>query len=230
MEQIFQELWQAAKPFYVKGRAYDVDHIEWMIKMADEVTEGIATRRDILMPLIILHDVGYAALKERNPNPKDPRSKIAHMKEGKRIARALLRNIGYNKHCSKLISLYIGQHDRWVLGDNALYLKNIELALLNDLDFLWSLSSKKIVCLQSSAMKVPPKRAIELWAQDEKITSRPFCCGATLKLFMHLIEKRRKDFSSISSNTDCHQEACQNKQGCPSRETRAGERAEAGGK
>ena len=197
IERIYQEIWELARPYYQKGRAYDVPHIVWMMREANRIADLEGLEKKLLLPIVILHDVGYSAVGNNNPNIKDKNSKIAHMAEGARIAEDILRKVDYDTDLSKKIMDFISVHDNWILGDDSPYKKCKEIAVFQDLDFLYSQSSYEIFKKQAASIGKKPEEMWEFWLNDEKLTRRPFCCAETLKLFKRYMEERYEDIKKI---------------------------------
>lgn len=95
MKEIYLQILELATPYYEKGRIYDLDQIDWMIKQAEMLAEKLNLDQDILMPLIILHDVGYAFVDEKNPHIKSQEIKRIHLQEGVKIAKEILEHVNY---------------------------------------------------------------------------------------------------------------------------------------
>lgn len=193
MDKIYIKLWQLSKPYYEKGRIYDIDQIEWMMKIIDEIIDKIDVDKKILIPLVILHDVGYSTIENKNPNIKDKESKRIHMAEGAKIAKKILEQANYDQELSKKIIELIKVHDNWVFGDHKTFKQNKELAFFNDLDFLFSQSSYKSLEQEGKSMGKTPKQMYELWLTDEKHANRPFSCKQTQKLFTEQMKQRKKE-------------------------------------
>lgn len=90
MDEIYTRIWSLAKPLYEEGRPMDVEHIEWMMESALLVCEKEKKKNiddSLLLPLVILHDVGYSEAPEGNPFDLDIRR--AHMRDGEKIAREI---------------------------------------------------------------------------------------------------------------------------------------------
>jgi len=85
------------------------------------------------MPLVILHDVGYAKVPKDNPFKLDLRK--AHMKAGAKIARKILTELNYPKNKVDKIVNYISIHDNWAFGQNDIYTKDKILGTFSDLDY-----------------------------------------------------------------------------------------------
>lgn len=143
------------------------------------------------MPIVILHDVGYAKLGERNPNIKSEEAKKLHMKEGAKIAEKILEKVDYDSELKERIVRYISVHDNWVLGDDSPYKECKEMAAFNDLDFLWVTTSFEVFKEMAESMDKTPEEFYEFWTNDEKLERRPFCCKYTQSMWNESIEKIR---------------------------------------
>ena len=93
MKKVYSQIWNLAKPHYKKGRPMDIDHIQWMMKDAALVCKKEKLDDSLLLPLVILHDVGYAEVPKDNPFKLNLRK--AHMKAGAKIARRILEQVKY---------------------------------------------------------------------------------------------------------------------------------------
>src|SRR6185436_1427164 len=133
IDQIYHTIWKKALPYYKKGRPMDVDHIEWMMGVAHDVAQKETVDESILMPLVILHDVGYAEVPKENPFNIDIRK--AHMHAGTIIAQRILDSVSYPGKKTEKIAYLISVHDNWAFGDNELYKKEPVLGIFNDLDY-----------------------------------------------------------------------------------------------
>ncbi len=192
MDEIYLKIWEMGKPFYEKGRSYDVPHIEWMMKEADKIADIENLNKEMLLPIVILHDVGYATVNQDNPSIKDKKTKIIHMKEGAKIAKEILEKMDYNQNLIEKITYYISVHDNWILGDDSPYKECKEMAVFNDLDFLWTTTSFNIFKTQAKSMNYTLKEFYQSWKKDEKLTRRPFCCNYTKQMFFNSMEKINK--------------------------------------
>jgi len=67
MKKVYKKIWESAKPHYKKGRPMDKDHIEWMMKEGMYVCKQEKLNDSLLLPLIILHDVGYSKTPKGDP-------------------------------------------------------------------------------------------------------------------------------------------------------------------
>ena len=192
MEQIYSKIWELAKPYYEKGRVYDIEQIEWMMKEGKRIADIEKLDKRILLPLIILHDVGFYNVENKNPHIKDPKSKKKHMQKGAIIARKILEKASYDSKLTEKIIYLVSVHDNWALGDDLPYKENKEMAVFNDLDFLYAQSSFKFLELTGKSMGFNPREAYEFWKTDEKLTRRPFCCEETKKMFEDSMAKMKR--------------------------------------
>lgn len=184
MKAIYQQLWQLAKPYYEKGRQYDVPHIEWMMGHAVRIAKQEKVNEKLLLPICILHDVGYGVVtQEKNPGIKNQEIKKAHMIAGAKIADQLLREVRYDDTLREQIVHYISVHDNWVFGDSVPFHECKEMALFNDLDFLWATSSFEVFKTLATSMKLHLREFYEVWKKEEKLVNRPLCCDATKKMW-----------------------------------------------
>jgi hypothetical protein len=134
MKKSYDKIWKLAKPYYEKGRPMDMEHIKWMMLEAEKVCKKERIDDSILMPLVILHDVGYGISEDVYYNKK---IKKLHMVDGKMIAINILQKINYPKDKIKKIAELIEIHDYWIYGKYEFYKKNKILWIFNDFDFLW---------------------------------------------------------------------------------------------
>lgn len=193
MEKIYSQILELARPYYEKGRVYDLDQIDWMIKQADLLADKLNLDRTILLPLIILHDVGYAFVNERNPHIKSQEIKRIHLIEGAKVAHKILEKVGYDPELAKQIVYFVSVHDNWVFGDDAPYKKSPLLSFFNDLDFLYAQSSYAVFKYHGDSMGLPVEAMHNFWLNDEKLTRRPFCCPETKEMFNDFMNQREAE-------------------------------------
>jgi len=149
MKSTYKKMWEMARPYYIRGREFDIDHIQWFMKMVNAVCKKENLDETLLMPLAILHDVGYSTVN--NPtqiNYYDKDIRKAHMKAGGEIAKQILVSINYPEDKTKKIIKYIQIHDNWSFGEVDIYLKDKILGTFKDLDYLWSYTNKGCQAVQ----------------------------------------------------------------------------------
>ena len=139
MKQIYKQILEKALPYYEKGREGDIEHIKWLsktvVKFIDKTIDP-----DILMHLVILHDVGYANV------PKDSDSynlniRKLHSEESAKIAEKILEELKYLKEKILEIKRLILKHDNWAFGDS--FADEPLLLLFQNFDFIWLASKER---------------------------------------------------------------------------------------
>lgn len=189
MKEIYEKIWELAKPYYERGRPMDIDHIEWMMQDALLVCEKEGTDDTLLLPLVILHDVGYAEVPKDDPTKLEMRK--AHMKAGAKIAKEILEKAKYPSGKAEKIEYYVSAHDNWAFGDDE-YKRDKLLGAFKDLDFIWMATPKGFPAM----MKVLGKNKKEM---IKYVESRPeeenfeFSCQTTKELFERYLNDRRKE-------------------------------------
>lgn len=196
MNNKYLKIWELAKPYYEKGRIYDIEQVTWMTQKAEKIIQTFEVNKDILFPLIILHDIGYSIITNKNPHLKDKNTKIVHMKVGSEIAETILKEVNYDSKLSKIIVYGVSVHDNWVIGDDKPFKESVEMALFNDLDFLYAQSSYEALKIGGQSMGLSPKEMFNFWSKDEKLIRRPFCCKGTNDLFVKQMNKRKKEIDA----------------------------------
>ncbi len=187
MKEIYEKIWKLALPYYEKGRPMDIDHIEWMMKDAMLVCKKEALDDSLLLPLVILHDVGYANCKKDNPYKLDMRKK--HMMEGAKIAEKILIEVNYPKEKSVKIAHYISIHDNWAFGDYKIYEKEKLLGVFRDLDFIWVVTQKGFPAMQ----KVLSKNKKEMLKYSIEQGARTYHTKTAKKLFEKYLQDRKNE-------------------------------------
>ena len=197
MDSIYSKILELATPYYERGRVYDLDQISWMIEQAELLADKLSLDKTILMPLIILHDVGYAFVNNRNPNIKSQEIKKIHLIEGAKVAQEILQKIDYPEDLSKQIVYFVSVHDNWVFGDDEPYKKSRLLSFFNDLDFLYAQSSFEQFKTVGDSMGISFEKMYDFWMNDEKLKRRPFCCPETKAIFENFMAKRKLEIDRV---------------------------------
>ncbi len=188
MDKIYEQIWNLAKPHYKKGRPQDVTHIEWIMKEAKLVAKQEKLDETILIPLAILHDVGYSRVPKDNSYKKQIRE--LHMQEGSIIAREILEKLKYPKAQKEKIIYYVSIHDSWAIGNSKEFRKDKILGAFNDLDFIWMTTPIGFETVRKMIGKTP-QEMIEYIVSDEKYKLRPMN-KTTQKLFNQYLENIKK--------------------------------------
>jgi HD superfamily phosphodiesterase len=115
MESKFQRIWQLAGP-YLETRQNDI-HTRVSVKFAYRLLQKEDGDRDIVIPAVILHDVGWIRVPE-DLQPKAYGSKATsveinriHEVEGAKIAEEILRGIEYDQDKVGEILRIVEGHD-----------------------------------------------------------------------------------------------------------------------
>ncbi len=192
MKEVYKKIWELAMPYYIKGRPMDIDHIEWMMQDAEIVCQQEKIDDFLLLPLVILHDVGYSINRGTDKLQFDPDFKTIHMKDGAKIAKEILNRVDYPKEKIEKISYYISVHDNWCLGDDSVYQNDTILHTFNDLDYMWMAAPKGFIALKKQLGK-NDKEMIKFLEENDKPVKRPFTTKTTKKLYEDYLLERKKE-------------------------------------
>jgi HD superfamily phosphodiesterase len=112
---VFKQIYQLARP-YLNTRHNDV-HTDISIQLAYQLLRAEGGQADIVIPAIILHDVGWQKvppalhLKAFGPKATSPEINRTHEKEGVKIARKILTKVDYDTEKIDEILKIIDGHD-----------------------------------------------------------------------------------------------------------------------
>jgi len=190
MKDVYNRIWELSKPYYQEGLSYNISHIEWMIKESLSVNGVGDIDNSIFLPLVILHDIGYA--KIRGSNPFHPLNRLVHMKAGAEIASEILEKVGYPEEKIEKITSYISFHDVWAFGDHGLYRDNKFLGLFNDLDYIW-MSSKEGFPFFKDILNKNSFELLDHLRHNEKPINRPFSNDTTRGLYLKNLGDRYRE-------------------------------------
>jgi HD superfamily phosphodiesterase len=136
----YAEVWAAARP-YMRARKNDV-HVPLSFGYAQRLVEQHPEAdADVVLLAILLHDVGWAMVDQEaiyrdgfGPGMLESDVRIAHEKEGARLAQAILSLLGYSTALVEEVVAIIDGHDtrRRALSRND--------ELVKDADRLWRFS------------------------------------------------------------------------------------------
>lgn len=114
-KKIYERIWALAKP-YLNTRKNDI-HTEMATRCAYLLLEKEGGEEEIVIPAIILHDVGWKKVPEElhlkafGPKATMPKVRRVHEVEGVKIAREILEQINYDQEKIKEILRIIEGHD-----------------------------------------------------------------------------------------------------------------------
>ena len=137
---VFEHIYQLAQS-YLNTRRNDV-HIEISLQLARELLRSEGGEASIVIPAVILHDVGWKKvteafhLKAFGPKATSPEINRTHEKEGVKIAGEILSKVQYDKEKITEILEIIDGHDS---RKKALSLND---QIVKDADKLWRYTQK----------------------------------------------------------------------------------------
>ena len=141
MKEIFQRIWNMALPY--QDKRDDKGHAQITLGFAETLIALENGNEDIIVPAIILHDIGWSQLSKQTisilfskNSTKDElfSIRIQHQNESVRLARDILADIFYPPDLSTEILEIISQHDT----REGFISKNE--GLVRDADKLWRFS------------------------------------------------------------------------------------------
>ncbi len=143
MKDIFERIWQLALP--LQDQRDDSGHAEVTLSYATALLASEQGDEDVVIPAIILHDIGYSQLsKERRlsifdrskPEAERKAVQIEHENAGVVLAKGLLVRVEYPRHLVPEILEIISQHDtrKGFISKNE--------GLVRDSDKLWRFSKR----------------------------------------------------------------------------------------
>ena len=140
MKALFEEIWQLALP-YLNTRKNDI-HTKFATDFAFRLLQKESGDEDIVIPTILLHDVGWKKvpedlqLKAFGPKANMPELNRVHEIEGVKIAGGILNKVQYDNEKTEEILVIIEGHDSrkepFSLNDK----------LVKDADKLWRYSKE----------------------------------------------------------------------------------------
>jgi len=139
-KKIYERIWALAKP-YLSTRKNDI-HTEMATRYAYLLLDKEKGDEEIVIPAIILHDVGWKKVPEElhlkafGPKATMPKVRRVHEVEGVKIAREILEKINYDQEKIKEILKIIEGHDS---REEPISLND---KLVKDADKLWRYSKE----------------------------------------------------------------------------------------
>jgi len=150
-----------------------------------------------LLPLVILHDVGYSEVpqvKDANYYQLDIRR--LHMEAGKQIALKILKQISYPPQKTDKIGFYISVHDNWAYGEVDLFINDPILGTFKDLDFIWIYTPKGFQALKKILNKTDREMLEHLKSEPSPIFGKkPFSNPTTQQLHDNYLKDREREIT-----------------------------------
>jgi len=169
MKDIFNQIWKLALPY--QDKRDDKGHAATSLKYAQQLIAMENGDEDVVIPAIILHDIGYSQLtKERRmlifdkDASKEVRREVQleHQNEGAKLAGEILRKVNYPEELIKEIQEIISQHDT----REGFISKNE--GLVRDADKLWRTSPEGYTAAESRRKASGKPRDEEMWKKIEE--------------------------------------------------------------
>jgi hypothetical protein len=143
MKEIFNRIWELAWPYQDKRE--DAGHAAVTLKYVRQLLEIEKGDEDVVMPAIMLHDVGWSQLPQerrmlifdKDAKEDDKKGAVAeHQKESVRVAATILKQVNYPQKLVDEILEIVSQHDtrKGFISKNE--------GLVRDADKLWRTSKE----------------------------------------------------------------------------------------
>jgi len=195
--ELIEGLFEAAAPYLaVRG---DWDHTTVSHGYCLTLLQREGGDRRIVEPAVILHDVGWSALKPEeifvaygvlaNGEEANRLNRI-HETEGAAIAEKILRSFGVEPGLIETIRVIISRHDS---GKNA---PTLEEALVKDADKLWRFS-KAGFWKEAERQQLKPQTLLDFLAARVKPW---FFSPTALNLAREELDSRRQEIDAISQS------------------------------
>jgi HD superfamily phosphodiesterase len=159
MKEIFNKIRELALPY--QDKRDDAGHAETSLKYALKLVDIEKGNEDVVIPAIILHDVGWSQLPEKRrmtvfdpgAREKDRREVVyEHQIEGIKLALKILREVNYPPELTDEILDIISQHDtrKGFISKNE--------GIVRDADKLWRTSKEGFGAAEARAKKREARR------------------------------------------------------------------------
>jgi HD superfamily phosphodiesterase len=204
MKEVFNKIWELALPY--QDKRDDPGHAEITLRYAIELVALEKGDEDIVIPAIILHDVGYSQLPKerrllvfnRDARDQDRRTVVfEHQIESIKLAAKILRQVDYPDELTDEILEIISQHDT----REGFISKNE--GIVRDADKLWRTSKERYAVAEARPKPTEEERLKKL---EEDINKPNYFYSETAKrtaLADYKLSMRRGDktASAIGKNT-----------------------------
>ena len=159
MKKVFKQIWELALPY--QDTREDTGHAETSLKYARRLLALEKGNADVIIPAIILHDIGYSQLPEerrmqifdRDARDEDRRGvQYEHQVESVKLAIKILREVDYPANLTDEILEIISQHDtrKGFISTNE--------GIVRDADKLWRTSKQGFTVAEERAKKQAAQR------------------------------------------------------------------------
>lgn len=195
MKEIYQNILEKALPLYGQGREGDVEHIKWLSEVITKYVDESEVDYDILIPVVLLHDVGYSKVP-KGSNPFDLDIRKFHSEEGAKIAEEILTELNYPKDKINEIKRLILKHDNWAFGDD--FADEPVLRIFNNFDFMWMASEKGFDIVRKFMKKEPKEfyEQIKEFQRKNEEEGRKWFNKKIEDFYNKLMQERKEGFST----------------------------------
>jgi HD superfamily phosphodiesterase len=170
MKAIFDKIWQLALPY--QDQRDDTGHAETSLNYARELVLREGGNEDVIIPAIILHDIGWSRLIKgrrilvfaRSAREEDKLEvQLEHQNESVKLASHILKEVNYPGELVPEILEIISQHDtrKGFISKNE--------GLVRDADKLWRTSRRGFAAAEARMIK----REEEDWKKLEENMNKP---------------------------------------------------------
>jgi len=195
MKEIYKKILEKALPLYEKGREGDVEHIKWLAEVITKHVDKSEVDYDILIPLVLLHDVGYSKVP-KGSNPFDLDIRKFHSEEGAKIAEEILEELNYPKDKINEIKRLILKHDNWAFGDD--FADEPVLRIFTNFDFMWMASEKGFDIVRKFMKKEPKEfyEQIKEFQRKNEEEGRKWFNNKIEEFYNQLMKERKEGLST----------------------------------
>lgn len=159
MKDVFNRIWELALPYQDKRE--DSGHAATSLEYAKKLVALENANEDVVIPAIILHDVGWSQLPEKrrmtifSPEAREEERRevqFEHQLEGVKLALKILREVDYPPELTDEILDIVSQHDtrKGFVSKNE--------GIVRDADKLWRTSRQGFTVAEERAKKNEAKR------------------------------------------------------------------------
>ena len=152
--ELYEAVFEAAKPHL--GTRDNLVHTLISLDYARELLKKEGGRPEIVIPAILLHDIGWSRVPEElhltaiGPKATTPEARDAHEREGALMAVGILSELGFNAEDTEKIAHIISGHDT---GTEC---SSLEEAIVRDSDKLFRFSDRGFGIIQGWYGYDPP--------------------------------------------------------------------------
>jgi hypothetical protein len=191
MKEIFEKIWETALPY--QDQRDDDGHARITLKYAKELVKLEGGNADIVIPAIILHDVGYSQIPrerrmlifDKDAKKKDREAvRNEHQEESVKLGEKILKELDYPEEMIAEILEIISQHD------TRKGFISKEEGLVRDADKLWRYSPESFK-VNTKHSKSELKKRCKRLEKDLKDTNYIYSESAK-KIARQELEERKK--------------------------------------